>query len=97
FANVVRDKNDGFTPRCPYFLDVAVELFPGKSVEGGKWLIHKQHAWIWRKRTSKRNALLHPAGKLMNIGMFESAKTNELQIVPGYLAPVSIRKIWFHF
>src|SRR6266436_3896485 len=90
FADVVRDKDDGFTTGFPNLLNVAVKLLASQGIKRGERFVHEQHAWIRRKRASQRDALLHSAGKLMNVCVFKPAQTDQLQIVLGDLVSVSI-------
>src|SRR6266566_8254104 len=46
FADVVSDKDNGFAPRFPNALEIAIKLLAGKSIEGGERLIHQKNAWI---------------------------------------------------
>src|SRR4029453_3191378 len=94
FTNVVRDKDDRFTTSFPDFLNVAIKLLACESVESSERLVHKQHARVWCQRTCERNALFHSTRKFMNIGMFESAEANQLQIVLGDLLPIFICQVW---
>src|SRR4029077_10048265 len=67
FADVVCDEQDRFLTRLPDLLEVAVKLFASQRIQRSERFIHQQHAWIGRKRTSERNALLHASRKLMNV------------------------------
>src|SRR6266496_3239206 len=49
FADVVSDKDNGFAPRFPNALEIAIKLLAGKSIEGGKGLIHQEDTRIRRK------------------------------------------------
>src|SRR5437870_6034132 len=40
FANVVRDKDNGFASRFPNALEIAIKLLAGEGIEGGEGLIH---------------------------------------------------------
>src|SRR6185312_12806543 len=48
FADVVGDKDNGFTARFPNALEIAIKLLAGEGIKGGKRLIHQEDAWIWR-------------------------------------------------
>src|SRR5882724_3251885 len=63
FADVVSDKDNGFAPRFPNALEIAIKLLAGKSIEGGERLIHQEDAWIGREGAGQRDTLFHPAGK----------------------------------
>src|SRR5437764_576584 len=72
FADVVGDKDNGFAPRFPNALEVAIKLFAGESIEGGEGLIHQEDARIRREGAGQGDALFHPSGKLVNVGAFKS-------------------------
>src|SRR6266536_455128 len=95
FANIVRYKNDRFATRFPNLLNVAVKLLASEGIKRGKRFVHEQDAWIGCKRASQRDALLHSAGKFVNVCVFKPAQPNELQIVLGNLASVSVCQVRF--
>src|SRR6266550_1719016 len=72
FADVMGDKDNGFAPRFPNALEVAIKLLAGEGIEGGERLIHQKDAWIRREGAGQRDTLFHPAGKLVDVGSFKS-------------------------
>src|SRR5258705_5412904 len=46
FSNVVGDKDNGFAPRFPNALEIAIKLLAGEGIEGSEGLIHQEDAWI---------------------------------------------------
>src|SRR6266542_880133 len=90
FADIVRDKDDGFAARAPDFLNIAIELLASKRIKSSEGLVHEKHARVRRERASKGDTLLHSTGKLMNVGMFKSAKADEFEIIFGDVTPTSI-------
>src|SRR5438046_2810824 len=77
FTHIVRDKDDRFAARFPDFLNIAVELLASKRIQSSERLVHEEHPRVRRERAGERDALLHSAGKLMNIGMFKPAKADK--------------------
>src|SRR6185436_16715338 len=84
-ADVVRNKHDCFVPRFPDSLKVSIELLTSQRIESSKRLIHQQHARIRRQRAGKRDALLHSARQLVNVGALEPGETDKLEVVLGHL------------
>src|SRR5207249_10391194 len=80
FADIMRNKDNGLAPRFPDFLNVAVKLLTSERIEGRKRLVHKKHARIRRERSGKRDALLHAAGKLVNVCAFKPARSEERRV-----------------
>jgi hypothetical protein len=72
FSNVVGDKDNGFAPRFPNALEVAIELFAGEGVEGREGLIHQEDAWIRGESSGQSDALFHSPGKLVDVSAFKS-------------------------
>src|SRR5213082_2382382 len=72
FADVMGDKDNGFAPRFPNPLEVAIKLLAGEGIEGGEGLIHQEDAWIRGKGSSQGNPLFHSPGELVDVGSFKS-------------------------
>ena len=88
----MRDENDGFVRGFPDALQIAVKLLAGHGVERGERLIHEQQFRIRRKRPRKGDALLHAAGKLVNVGMYEMLQSDHFQVHFRDVAPLGFRK-----
>src|SRR5262249_390943 len=89
----MRNKHDCFISRFPDSLKIPIELLTCERIKGSKGLIHQQHARIRRQRASKRDALLHSTGQLVNVGALEPAETNQLEVVLGHIVPILICQI----
>src|ERR671931_472547 len=77
-AHIMRDEHDRLLTLPPNSLEVAVELFARQCVKGGERLVHQQNPWIRSERACQRDALLHAAGELVNIGALEPRQADQL-------------------
>ena len=70
-------------------LNILIKLFAGHGVQGGKRLVHQQNAGAGSQGAGKRHALLHSAGKFMNMSMGTLFQPHQFQILLRHGKPVS--------
>src|SRR4029077_9652282 len=72
FADVVGDKDNGFAPRFPNALEIAIKLLAGEGIEGSEGFIHQEDAWIRGESAGQGDALFHSPRKLVDVSAFKS-------------------------
>ena len=90
-AHVVRDEQDRLAGLRPDVLQLVVERVARLRVERGERLIHQQHLRLQRQRPRQSDALLHPAGKLVDERFLETAQSNQPQVLQSALSIRSAR------
>src|SRR4029450_10193014 len=60
-----------------------LEARAGDRVEAAERLVHEQDHRLERERTRNRDALLHPAGKLVWVALGGSGEAGQLDVVAG--------------
>ena len=71
-------------------MNIAIKLFASEGVKRGERFVHEKHARIGRKCACQGNALLHSAGKFVNVGVFEPAQADKFEIIFRDIAPVFV-------
>ena len=89
----MRNKHVCFVPRFPDSLQIPIELLTSQRIQSGKRFIHQQHARIGSKGAGKRDSLLHPTRKFVNVGTLEAAETNQFEVVLGDVVPIFVCQI----
>ena len=80
-THVVGHENNRLVAFAPYSLQVVIELIASECIKRPERLVHEKHLWVRCECACKRNALLHPARQLVDVGMLELFESNELEIV----------------
>jgi hypothetical protein len=70
----------------PQLLQLEPHALARENVEGAERLVHQQESRSDQKRPANRHALLHPAGQLMRVMIFEAGKTRKLDQLEGLRA-----------
>ena len=68
---------------APDAQELELHEVPGLGVQRGERLIHQQDARIHRQSAGQVDSLLHPAGKLVGIVVFEAGETYQFEIFLG--------------
>ena len=97
FADIMGDKDDGFFASGPDFLEIAVELFAGHGVEGGEGFVHEEDAGVGGEGAGEGDALAHPAGEFVDIGVGVFGEADEMDIKEGDFAAFVFVEIGFEF
>ena len=97
FADIMGDKDDGFFASGPDFLEIAVELFAGHGVEGGEGFVHEEDAGVGGEGAGEGDALAHPAGEFVDIGVGVFGEADEMDIKDGDFAAFVFVEIGFEF
>ena len=72
FLNAVGHEQHGFLALFPDAQELQIELVARHRVERAERLVHQQQLRIGHQGAAQRNALLHAAGKLVRIHLFET-------------------------
>src|SRR5579875_2605416 len=94
--DTVRDEQHRLAIALPERKELRRQTHARLLVERAERLVHEEHLRIDGKRASDRAALFHAAGKLMRIGVGETRKVHELELLvdaPVPLAPVDLQTV----
>ena len=78
-ADAVRDQHHGRSGLGANIQQKVLHLHPRQFVERAEWLVHQQQFWLMNKRAAQGDALLHAAGELRRVGVFEARQADERQ------------------
>ena len=90
------DEDDGRARLLPDRKEVLVELFPGKLVQGGEWLVHEEELGLDREGPRDADPLLHAAAELVRVGVGELGEPDELELLldaPLLLLPLHLHHL----
>ena len=79
--------------RCQSSKQFFLQKLAGLGVDGAERFVHKQDRGIDRQRAGQSGALLHAAGELVRIMIFEIGQTDALQIVARGFCSFFFRQI----
>ena len=74
----MRDEQYRLAALHPDALQLGVHLLPRQGVERAERLVHEQQIRIVDERAAEADALLHPAGQLVRVCVFEPIQPDEL-------------------
>jgi hypothetical protein len=78
-ADAVRDQHHGRSGLGANVQQQVLHLHPRQFVERAEWLVHQQQFRLKNERAAQGDALLHAAGELRRVGVFEPRQADERQ------------------